>query len=68
MTTERIALITGANKGIGFETTRRLAELGWTVWLGSRDTQRGAAAVARLTNALPAADGARHRGVLAAVT
>jgi NAD(P)-dependent dehydrogenase (short-subunit alcohol dehydrogenase family) len=54
--TESIALVTGANKGIGFETTRRLAELGWTVWLGSRDTERGAAAHARLTELLPAAD------------
>jgi NAD(P)-dependent dehydrogenase (short-subunit alcohol dehydrogenase family) len=56
MTTENIALVTGANKGIGFETTRRLAELGWTVWLGSRDTHRAAAALARLTELLPAAD------------
>lgn len=31
------ALVTGANKGLGRETVRRLGELGWTVWLGSRD-------------------------------
>lgn len=41
-----IALITGANKGLGLETTRRLAALGWTVLMGSRDAQRGAAAAA----------------------
>jgi NAD(P)-dependent dehydrogenase (short-subunit alcohol dehydrogenase family) len=30
-------LITGANKGLGFETARRLVEAGQTVYLGSRD-------------------------------
>jgi NAD(P)-dependent dehydrogenase (short-subunit alcohol dehydrogenase family) len=30
-------LITGSNKGLGAETTRRLAALGWTVWMGARD-------------------------------
>jgi NAD(P)-dependent dehydrogenase (short-subunit alcohol dehydrogenase family) len=39
--THTIALVTGANKGIGRETARRLAEQGWTVWLGSRDPARG---------------------------
>lgn len=49
MTTEQtIALITGANKGIGFETARQLAAAGWAVWLGSRDADRGREAVARL--------------------
>lgn len=42
------ALITGANKGIGFETARRLLGLGWQVWLGARDQERGEKAVAEL--------------------
>jgi NAD(P)-dependent dehydrogenase (short-subunit alcohol dehydrogenase family) len=29
-------LITGANKGLGAESARRLAALGWTVWMGAR--------------------------------
>lgn len=41
MTTEKIALVTGANKGIGRETARQLGALGHTVWLGSRDETRG---------------------------
>jgi len=36
-----LALITGANKGIGFATARQLGELGWTVLLGVRDEARG---------------------------
>jgi NAD(P)-dependent dehydrogenase (short-subunit alcohol dehydrogenase family) len=44
MTESTIALVTGANKGIGFTVARRLAERGWTVLLGSRDEARGAAA------------------------
>jgi NAD(P)-dependent dehydrogenase (short-subunit alcohol dehydrogenase family) len=34
-------LITGGNKGIGFETARRLIAAGHTVWIGARDTGRG---------------------------
>jgi NAD(P)-dependent dehydrogenase (short-subunit alcohol dehydrogenase family) len=44
-----IALVTGANKGLGLTTVRRLAELGWAVLLGSRDAERGASAAASLT-------------------
>ncbi|WP_035841288.1 SDR family NAD(P)-dependent oxidoreductase [Kitasatospora azatica] len=39
-----ITLITGANKGLGYETARRLTELGQTVILGARDPERGRAA------------------------
>src|SRR5690606_17656296 len=41
-------LITGANKGLGYETARRLGELGWRVFLGARDESRGAQAAERL--------------------
>ncbi|MBP2327193.1 NAD(P)-dependent dehydrogenase (short-subunit alcohol dehydrogenase family) [Kibdelosporangium banguiense] len=42
------ALVTGANKGLGRETVRRLAGLGWRVFLAARDTARGEAAAAEL--------------------
>jgi NAD(P)-dependent dehydrogenase (short-subunit alcohol dehydrogenase family) len=41
-------LITGANKGLGFETARRLIGAGHTVYVGARDAQRGREAAARL--------------------
>jgi NAD(P)-dependent dehydrogenase (short-subunit alcohol dehydrogenase family) len=44
------ALITGANKGIGFETARQLGSLGFRVWLGCRDRARGKSAVNQLTD------------------
>lgn len=42
------AFITGANKSIGFETARQLLQQGYFVYIGSRDRQKGEAAVARL--------------------
>ncbi|MFE2497877.1 SDR family oxidoreductase [Streptomyces scopuliridis] len=41
-------LITGANKGLGFETARRLIAAGHTVYVGSRDPERGRRAAERL--------------------
>jgi NAD(P)-dependent dehydrogenase (short-subunit alcohol dehydrogenase family) len=41
----KIALITGANKGIGKETARGLGKKGFTVLIGSRDEKNGAAVV-----------------------
>jgi NAD(P)-dependent dehydrogenase (short-subunit alcohol dehydrogenase family) len=41
-------LITGANKGLGRETARRLIQLGHTVLIGARDPERGAEAAATL--------------------
>ena len=48
MKNERIALVTGANKGIGFEVTRELARLGFRVFLGARNEQSGRAAAERI--------------------
>lgn len=41
-------LITGANKGLGFETARRLVAAGHTVYVGARDAERGRRAAERL--------------------
>ncbi len=72
-----ITFITGANKGLGYETARRLIEQGHTVVLGARDGERGTAAAAELgarfvridvtddaSVAAAAADVERHEGVL----
>jgi NAD(P)-dependent dehydrogenase (short-subunit alcohol dehydrogenase family) len=56
----KIALITGANKGIGRGAAEQLAELGMTVLIGARDPQRGEEAAA----ALRAAGGDAHAVIL----
>lgn len=44
----RTALVTGGNRGIGFEVCRGLAARGHRVWLGARDLAKGEAAARRL--------------------
>jgi len=48
MSEQTIALVTGANKGIGYEIAAGLGTLGWKVGVGARDEQRRDAAVAKL--------------------
>ena len=45
---KKIALVTGANKGIGKEIARQLGAQGFTVLVGARDDARGAEAAAEL--------------------
>jgi NAD(P)-dependent dehydrogenase (short-subunit alcohol dehydrogenase family) len=45
---QHIALVTGANKGIGFEVARDLARKGFHVFLGARNEKAGQAAVQKL--------------------
>jgi NAD(P)-dependent dehydrogenase (short-subunit alcohol dehydrogenase family) len=47
-TKAKVALITGANKGIGLETARQLGKLGVTIVLGARDLAKGEGAAAEL--------------------
>ena len=44
----KVALITGANKGLGLETARQLGQQNHTVLLGARDAERGQAAAQML--------------------
>jgi NAD(P)-dependent dehydrogenase (short-subunit alcohol dehydrogenase family) len=63
MNTNRIALVTGANKGIGKEIVRQLGQAGFTVLVGSRDIGRGEVAVKELV-----ADGIDAVGIQLEVT
>lgn len=48
MSDAKKALVTGANKGIGFAIAKALATKGFQVWIGARDAGRGQAAVEKL--------------------
>ena len=48
MTSQTVALVTGANKGIGYEIAAGLGALGWSVGVGARDEGRLASAVEKL--------------------
>src|SRR5579871_194555 len=47
-TAKKVALISGANKGIGLETARQLGKQGIIVLIGARDLAKGEAAAATL--------------------
>ncbi|WSZ76834.1 SDR family NAD(P)-dependent oxidoreductase [Micromonospora sp. NBC_00860] len=65
-----ITLITGANKGIGFETARQLLALGHEVYIGARDVERGEKAAVALGSRfvqLDVTDDASVRSALATI-
>ena len=47
---KKISLVTGGNRGLGFETCRQLAELGLTVILSARDISKGEKAARQLSD------------------
>jgi NAD(P)-dependent dehydrogenase (short-subunit alcohol dehydrogenase family) len=59
-------LITGANKGLGYETARQLIAAGHEVYIGSRDAQRGREAAERLGARLVVLDVTDEESVAAA--
>ncbi|SEG66590.1 Short-chain dehydrogenase [Bryocella elongata] len=44
----KVALVSGANKGLGFETARQLGRMGYIVYVGSRDAMKGEIAARRM--------------------
>ncbi|HLI52763.1 MAG TPA: SDR family NAD(P)-dependent oxidoreductase [Acidimicrobiales bacterium] len=51
---DRVAVVTGASSGVGFETARYLAEHGATVMLACRDDTKALDAVKQMVSAPPA--------------
>ena len=63
MENQRIALITGANKGIGFEAARQIAAQGFLVLIGARDDAKGREAAQKIT-----ANGGKAENIVIDVT
>jgi NAD(P)-dependent dehydrogenase (short-subunit alcohol dehydrogenase family) len=61
------SLITGANKGLGFETARQLVAAGHQVWMGARDADRGQQAADQLGAGFVQLDVTEDASVAAAV-
>ena len=58
MSTSRVVLITGGNRGLGYETARQLLGLGYEVILSARSDDKGEAALRALLEACPGAKAA----------
>lgn len=62
----RTVLITGANKGLGYETAKRLIRMGYKVYIGCRDEEKGKIAAAGLGAELVLLDVTKEASVRAA--
>ena len=54
MQSKRVAMVTGANQGVGFQVAKELVENGLTVFVGSRNFERGETAATEIgSSAIP---------------